>query len=141
MVFFGSQGTGIETRARKLATSKASDPIPKSLVHGVGGSFTVRRQDVSVYISCHSYGCVTEDLANHLQFDATREHQACRRMTKLVRMPVVKSSSLTDDCEVPIEVSGINWRAVVCCKNETSVGPKFVHHDSFILLSPAVFHE
>jgi hypothetical protein len=87
---------------RKLAASKSSYPVPKSLVHGVGSSFTVRRQDVSIYISCHSYGCVSEDFAYHLEFDSTREHQACRRMTQFMRMPVVKSGSLADDCEVSI---------------------------------------
>jgi len=76
------------------------------LVHGIGGSFSIRCQDVSVYISCHSYGCVSEDLANYLQFDATREHQAGGGMTQFMRMPMVKSSSLADDREVSIEVSG-----------------------------------
>jgi hypothetical protein len=111
------------------------------LVHGVGSSFTIRRQDVSVYISRHSYGCVSEDLANYLQFDATREHQACRRMTQFMRMPVVKSSSLADDCEVSIEVSRIHWRAKIRRKDEASIGPEIVYNVSFFLLALSVLQE
>src|SRR5664280_3148752 len=112
---------------QKPSASKSSHSVPKCLVHGICSRFTVGRQDVSVDISRHSYGCVTEDLANHLQFDATREHQACRRVAQFMWMPMVKSSSLADDCEVSIEVSRINRRTKIRRKNEACIGPEIIH--------------
>jgi len=39
---------------------------------------------------------------------------------------MVESSSLANDCKVPVEVSGINRSAIVCCKDE----PVWVHNSS-----------
>jgi hypothetical protein len=84
---------------------------------------------------------MSEDFANHLQFDATCEHQARRRMAKFMRMPVIQSSMLADYCEISIEVSRIDWRTKIRRKDEARVSPEFVHNDSLLPLPPTVLHE
>jgi hypothetical protein len=44
-------------------------------------------------------------------------------MTQFVRAPAVKFGSLTNDCEVSIEISGINWRSEIRRKDETGISP------------------
>jgi hypothetical protein len=84
---------------------------------------------------------MSEDFANHLQFDATCEHQARRRMAKFMRMPVIQSSMLADYCEISIEVSRIDWRTKIRRKDEASVSPEFVPDNSLLLLSLSVLQK
>jgi hypothetical protein len=59
-------------------------------------------------------------------------------MAQFVRVPVVKSSSLADDCQIWIDVSWINWRTEIRRKDEAGISPEIVHHDSLLLLPPSV---
>ncbi len=124
-----------------LRCSPRSGAIPKCLVHSVGGRFSVWRQDMSIDVCRHSDGGVSQYFAYHLQFDAAREHQAGRRVTQLVGVPVLEAHPLADCREFAIEISWINRSTKIRGENESRVSPELVHNVALFLLAIAVLHE
>lgn len=63
---------------------------------------------MTIDVSRHPNGRVTENFTYHLKFHAGGKHQRCSGVTKLVRVPVSETRLFADLTELPIEVPRID---------------------------------
>jgi hypothetical protein len=84
---------------------------------------------------------VAQHLTYDLNFDALSQHQAGRRVSKFVRMPITETGSPTYQLKLSIQVARVNGRANLGSEDESRFGPGTGQTHPFGFLSNFVLEE
>jgi hypothetical protein len=97
---------------------------PQSFSHGVSSCRTLWFEDVAVDVGRHANGRVTENVGDHFDGNALRQHDRCGRMPELMGVPSAESGTFADADEVSVDVARVERSADLGGEDKTRIRPR-----------------